>query len=68
LHASRENIKLELSVAIPVQKESIGAKKKKKKSSLGIMRNRTFVHWCACPDYLMCYHIGKLGYFAGRVQ
>jgi len=30
LHASRENIKLELSVAIPVQKESIGAKKKEK--------------------------------------
>jgi len=29
LHASRENIKWELSVAIPVQKESIGAKKEK---------------------------------------
>jgi len=30
LHASRENIKLKLSVAIPVQKEYIGAKKRKK--------------------------------------
>jgi len=33
LHASRENIKLKLSVAIPVQKESIGAKKKEKKKN-----------------------------------